>query len=302
MLYQFLPRLSDDEYTSLEKSIREHGIQVPIVVDENGSVIDGHHRKEIADRLGLPCPRNTARDLDETGKRTLACSLNLDRRHLNREQKREVIAKSLMADPQLSNRQHAERVGASHVTVGAIRQDMESTGQIDQSETRLSADGRERPATQPTPAVDYVTDQADLDAAPELPDEGAATPHDSGDAEPSEDEGLSVPSPSSRSVTGLDGKQYTRPEPKPAENKERPGSAMSATEADQDRQVQEARDLSRALLTLAAFQYPQARDRYRESWNSQPYARGNGEQFYNPTTIRLIAKSLTTFATELEEA
>lgn len=66
---------------------------------------------------------------------------------------------------------------------------------------------------EPTPAADYVTDQADLDAAPELPDEGAATPHDSGDAEPSEDEGLSVPSPSSRSVTGLDGKQYTRPEP-----------------------------------------------------------------------------------------
>ena len=54
MLYQFLPRLSDDEYTSLEKSIREHGIQVPIVVDENGSVIDGHHRKEIADRLQKP--------------------------------------------------------------------------------------------------------------------------------------------------------------------------------------------------------------------------------------------------------
>lgn len=51
-------------------------------------------------------------------------------------------------------------------------------------------------------SADYVTDQADLDAAPELPDEGAPTPHDSGDAEPSEGEGLSVPSPSPRSVTG----------------------------------------------------------------------------------------------------
>lgn len=210
MLYQFLPRLSDDEYTSLEKSIREHGIQVPIVVDENGSVIDGHHRKEIADRLGLPCPRNTARDLDETGKRTLACSLNLDRRHLNREQKREVIAKSLMADPQLSNRQHAERVGASHPTVAAIRADLENSGDVEKLSTVTDSLGRQQP-TRVGPAVntitgevsaDYVTDQADLDAAPELPDEGAATPHDSGDAEPSEDEGLSLPSPSSRSVTG----------------------------------------------------------------------------------------------------
>ena len=221
MLYQFLPRLSDDEYTSLEKSIREHGIQVPIVVDENGSVIDGHHRKEIADRLGLPCPRNTARDLDETGKRTLACSLNLDRRHLNREQKREVIAKSLMADPQLSNRQHAERVGASHPTVAAIRADLENSGDVEKLSTVTDSLGRQQP-TRVGPAVntitgevsaDYVTDQADLDAAPELPDEGAGTPHDSGDAEPSEDEGLSLPSPSSRSVTGLDGKQYARPEP-----------------------------------------------------------------------------------------
>lgn len=60
---------------------------------------------------------------------------------------------------------------------------------------------------------DYVTDQADLDAATELPDEGVGAPRDSGDAEPSGDEGLSLPSPSSRSVTGLDGKTYTRPEP-----------------------------------------------------------------------------------------
>ena len=210
MLYQFLPRLSDDEYTSLEKSIREHGIQVPIVVDENGSVIDGHHRKEIADRLGVPCPRNTARDLDETGKRTLACSLNLDRRHLNREQKREVIAKSLMADPQLSNRQHAERVGASHPTVAAIRADLEDSGDVEKLSTVTDSLGRRQPArVEPNVdtrtgevSVDYVTDQADLDAAPELPDEGAGTPHDSGDAEPSEDEGLPVPSPSSRSVTG----------------------------------------------------------------------------------------------------
>lgn len=221
MLYQFLPRLADDEYAALEKSIREHGIQVPIVVDENGSVIDGHHRKEIADRLGVPCPRNTASDLDETGKRTLACSLNLDRRHLNREQKREVVAKSLKADPQLSNRQHAERVGVDHKTVGSLREALQSRGEIPHADTHVDSLGRQQPArVEPTVntktgevSADYVIDQADLDAAPELPDEGVGAPRDSGDAEPSGDEGLSLPSPSSRSVTGLDGKTYQRPEP-----------------------------------------------------------------------------------------
>ena len=82
---------------------------------------------------------------------------------------------------------------------------------------------------EPTPAADYVTDQADLDAAPELPDEGAATPHDSGDAEPSEDEGLSLPSPSSRSVTGLDGKQYARPEPQTPRRAPLPDAFWRAT-------------------------------------------------------------------------
>ena len=76
---------------------------------------------------------------------------------------------------------------------------------------------------------DYVTDQADLHAAPELPDEGAATPRDSGDAEPSEDEGLSLPSPSSRSVTGLDGKQYARPEPQTPRRAPLPDAFWRAT-------------------------------------------------------------------------
>ncbi|MEF7710311.1 hypothetical protein V4W75_26995, partial [Bacillus cereus] len=68
-----------------------------------------------------------------------------------------------------------------------------------------------------------------LEAAPGLPDEGAATPHDSGDADPSEDEGLSLPSPSSRSVTGLDGKQYTRPEPQTPRRAPLPDAFWRAT-------------------------------------------------------------------------
>lgn len=233
MLYQFLPRLSDDEYAALEKSIREHGVQVPIVVDENRSIIDGHHRKEIADRLGIDCPRRFAMDLDDTQKRTLALSLNLDRRHLSREQKRELIAKSLKADPQLSNRQHAERVGASPTTVGNLRSTLEEVGELSKLDSRLSADGRERPATRPTPAADYVTDQADLDAAAQEPAEdsrGAATSPDRaiGDGGPTSEavtgaavEQTPEPSPApARPVTGLDGKTYTRREP--AKPKRRP--------------------------------------------------------------------------------
>lgn len=204
MLFQFLPRLSDDEYTALEKSIREHGVQVPITVDENRSVIDGHHRKEIAERLGVDCPRRFAMDLSDEQKRTLALSLNLDRRHLTREQKREVLTKSLTADPGLSDREHAKRVGVDHKTVGSRRAQLESTGEIPQSKTRTSADGRQRPATQPTVNTetgevsdDYLPDAAPYGAGREegreahvqkshraavvsAPETGTATPPDRG--------------------------------------------------------------------------------------------------------------------------
>lgn len=166
MLFQFLPRLSDDEYAALEKSIVEHGIQVPIIVDENRSVIDGHHRKEIADRLGIECPRRFAMDLDETQKRTLALSLNLDRRHLNREQKRELIQKSLKADPQLSDREHAKRTGASPTTVGTTRTRLEDSGDVSKLDTRTDSLGRQQPA-HVEPLVNTETGEVADDFEPE---------------------------------------------------------------------------------------------------------------------------------------
>ena len=152
MLYQFLPRLSDDEYAALEQSIRVHGVQVPVLVDENGSVIDGHHRREIADRLDIAYPCKRAVGLTDEQKRTLALSLNIDRRHLGRKQKRKLVEQSLKADPQLSDRQHAERTGVSPTTAGKARADLEQSGRLSKLDSRTSADGRQRPASYTRPA------------------------------------------------------------------------------------------------------------------------------------------------------
>lgn len=48
-----------------------------------------------------------------------------------------------------SDREIARRIGCSDKTVGARRKVLEATADIPQSETRTSADGRERPATRP---------------------------------------------------------------------------------------------------------------------------------------------------------
>ena len=148
--YQVMPPLSPDEYQELHDDIDHRGVVEPIHVDESGVVIDGHHRKRIADELGIECPKIVHDDLSDAGKRSLAFTLNLKRRHLNREQRRALIAESLKSDPQLSNREHARRTGADHKTVQAVREESESTGEIPQSETRVSGDGRVRPSSQPT--------------------------------------------------------------------------------------------------------------------------------------------------------
>jgi ParB-like chromosome segregation protein Spo0J len=147
--FQAPPPLSPDEYKSLEESVLAHGILVPIIVDEDGVVIDGHHRQKIAREHDVPCPREVKAGFTDTEKRTMVLSLNIDRRHLTREQRRGLVAESIKKDPQLSDREHGRRTGVDHKTAGKVRDALESTGEIPQSGSRVSADGRVRPASKP---------------------------------------------------------------------------------------------------------------------------------------------------------
>lgn len=146
--YQVMPPLSQEEYQELHDDIRENGVLVPIVEDEDGVIIDGHHRSKIASELGIPCPVETVSDKSDAEKRGMAFTLNLKRRHLDREQRRALIAESLKTDPQLSNREHARRTGASDKTVGTLRGEMEESAEIPHFEKRV--DPRTGNASQPT--------------------------------------------------------------------------------------------------------------------------------------------------------
>lgn len=140
--YQLLPPLSEAEYAALRDSIAEHGVRVPIEVDEHGTILDGHHRSAIAADLGIDCPQVVVSTLDtEQDKRTHALSLNLTRRHLSREQLRDVIAASITADPDLSDREHARRCGCSPTTVGTVRRSLEVSN-LDTPMSRAEAEQR----------------------------------------------------------------------------------------------------------------------------------------------------------------
>jgi len=51
-----LPQATDAEYQSVKASIARFGVQQPILVDENGRIINGRLRKRACDELGIECP------------------------------------------------------------------------------------------------------------------------------------------------------------------------------------------------------------------------------------------------------
>lgn len=90
-VYQFLPPLTVEERAALRESIATFGILQPVITDEAGAILDGHHRAEIAVELGIAYPRTVPPGLSEEQKIEQAVLLNLGRRHLDREQRRALV-------------------------------------------------------------------------------------------------------------------------------------------------------------------------------------------------------------------
>jgi N6-adenosine-specific RNA methylase IME4/predicted XRE-type DNA-binding protein len=85
-----LPGLPQSELEALRASISSQGVRVPVVKDQDGNTIDGHHREAIADELGIECPVEVRAYESEVAKRADALAMNLARRNLTSEQRLEV--------------------------------------------------------------------------------------------------------------------------------------------------------------------------------------------------------------------
>ncbi|MWA02178.1 hypothetical protein F8568_017710 [Actinomadura sp. LD22] len=122
--YQLMPPLTAEEYSALRDDIRERGVMVPVVKDQHGNTLDGHHRQQIADELGITYRVDIVQVRDDDEARSLARMYNLARRHLTREQKRQLIADEITADPDRSDRAIARLLGCDHKTVGSVRREL----------------------------------------------------------------------------------------------------------------------------------------------------------------------------------
>jgi hypothetical protein len=162
--YQVAPDLAPADYEALKADIKDHGVQVAVEYDQDGNIIDGHHRVRACEELGLKdWPRVVRPYSDDVARRSQARRLNMNRRHLKTADKRKMIEDELRENPGQANRVVAEKLGVSHNTVIAARDGLASTGQIDQLTKTTGKDGKARPTKPRKPKAPKPA------AAPEQP-------------------------------------------------------------------------------------------------------------------------------------
>lgn len=88
-LQALLGPLARPQYEALKDSLREDGQRVPVLALPDGRIVDGHHRLQACEELGLK-PLVQVLDLDDTSAFRLGLALNVSRRHLSVEQLREL--------------------------------------------------------------------------------------------------------------------------------------------------------------------------------------------------------------------
>jgi len=144
--YQLLPPLTVEQRDLLRQSIRENGVLEPVVFDEDGEILDGHHRVEIAEELGIEYPRRVIEDLDRPGKHMYALTVNVARRHLDQSSRGSLVAQMRIRG--MSIRQIAKAVGVDPKTV---RNDLAQVGTDSPPARVTGSDGKSYAATRPIP-------------------------------------------------------------------------------------------------------------------------------------------------------
>ena len=110
-----IPDLSVAEYNSLKELIRSQGVRVPIIVDQDGKIVDGRQRARICKELGIDCPRVVQHFASDAERLQVAIALNIPRRHWSCRQRRELIAAYLMVDPAINDNELGDIVGVSRI-------------------------------------------------------------------------------------------------------------------------------------------------------------------------------------------
>jgi ParB-like chromosome segregation protein Spo0J len=163
-LADMFPLLEGKDFDDLVEDIKKNGLREKIDLYQ-GKIADGRNRYRALLRLGVDpsvepdkyfrkaiythtiggeiAPHEQTND-DRV--RAYIISRNIHRRHLTAEQKRDLIAKLLIADPGKSDRLVAKQAGVSNTHVGKLRKELEKSGDVSTVDTRTDTKGRKQPA------------------------------------------------------------------------------------------------------------------------------------------------------------
>lgn len=164
-----VPFPEPDQHNDLVDDIAARGVQVPLDILADGTVLDGRTRLSIARALGLAeVPVRVVETDDPVG---YMVRMALLRRHLTTGQRKALAATLLRQEPERSDRSVAKVVGIHHETVAAVRSGLEDAGQLAETASRTGIDGRIRalpePRSVPTDLValvDHEATDAEVDA------------------------------------------------------------------------------------------------------------------------------------------
>jgi hypothetical protein len=136
------PMMVGTEFDELVADIKAHGLIEPIVVHED-MVLDGRNRHRACIAAGV---EPTFRPFTGDDAAVYVISANIYRRHLNREQRGELLIKIIAAAPEKSDRQIAREIGVDPKTIGAARAKGEDVRKIPHVSTRTDTKGRKQPS------------------------------------------------------------------------------------------------------------------------------------------------------------
>lgn len=161
------PLLEGEDFERLKDSIAANGQRVRIVLFK-GAILDGRNRYRACVALGIE-PLTEVFEGTEEEASVYSDVLNLHRRHLSREQVREVIAFKLRAEPHRSDRDIAAEVKVSPTTVGTVRKEVVASGvQVGHLNEagRKGRDGKTYTVPLPKPAKVEHDDESAVEVKP----------------------------------------------------------------------------------------------------------------------------------------
>jgi hypothetical protein len=93
-LCELFPRMSEEEFDRLKKSIKENGLLESITLHRSGSILDGRGREEACEEVGVNQRYSTFKG-DDAAAASFVAAKNIARRHLTKSQCTALAVESL---------------------------------------------------------------------------------------------------------------------------------------------------------------------------------------------------------------